>query len=80
MKGRETIKRSGDNLFKTAWIHAGNALDCIDNPEYFSVGGLSAEEKSDVVELLYCVLEFAQEHGIIDGYNDAKMREVCREA
>jgi hypothetical protein len=77
MTGGEFREQDGDSIFKRAWVCAGEVLDRLENPGYFSVKGLSDIDKDDAVELLYTVLEFAQVHGIIDGYADDKMREAC---
>jgi hypothetical protein len=68
------------NIFRETSAKLAEALNYIRDPEYFeAVGYLSEDEKSDAVEVLYLVLEFAQENGIIDAYDDAKMRSVCGE-
>jgi hypothetical protein len=72
-------RKSSGNVFREVSAQLVEALERIRDPEYFQPGGLSEEEKSDAVEVLYLVLEFAQDNGIIDSYDDAKMRSVCGE-
>ena len=72
-------RRHEREVFEETAKGVKDSLDRISDPEYFSECGLGDEEKTWAVEILYLVLEFAQENNIIDGYDDAKMRKVCGE-
>jgi len=65
-------------VFELASQTVNHAIDALDDGAYYSE--VCESERESAVEMLYLVLEFAQKCGIIESYDEMKMREVCRGA